>query len=203
MKLKIYFPTFLFILILINSCSINKNYVTQRKLEIQNAKDADRSCFVELNDGTINNYSTLVLVIGLLKTPHLIADGKIKIEAKNIRAYQNDEHYAISQSVYNPKRRSYVAVESLPGFAIRIAKGDLNIYVRKSNNNNKAVDEFFLQTGNYGEITAYSPVLMNDVIKTSPEALDLFNSKKYRSVRPKLKAAAEIFNNSQSVTRLK
>lgn len=205
MKKNLYsITTILAFLVLLNSCAVNKEYLLQRKSDIKNAKDAATSCFVEFNDGTVKNYTTLKIIKGVMTTPHLLANGKIRIEAKDIRAYQNDEHYAISQSVFNPKRHSYVAVESLPGFAVRIAKGRLNVYVRKCYNTQKAVDEFFLQSGNDGQILEYSYTLMNDFIKNSPEALDFFNSKKDKTVKPKkLKVTAEIFNNSLSITKTK
>lgn len=205
MKKKLYpIATLISFVVLLNSCASSKEYQAQRKTDIENAKEAVSGCFVEFNDGTIKNYSTLKLVKGVLKTPHLLADSQAKIDTKDIKAYQNKDHYAISQSVYIPKRRSYVAVESLPGFAVRIAKGRLNVYVRKSYNTHKAVDEFFLQPGDDGQILEYSYTLMNDVIKNSPEALVFFNSKKYKSIKPgKLKVTAEIYNNNQSIAKTK
>lgn len=191
-------PSFLFSFI---SCSTNKHYLVQRKTDLENARIPDERCFVEFNDGTIVHYSSLTLVTGIMQTPHLLADHSKRIEAKDIRSYQNNEHYAISQTVYKPKRRSFVAVETLPGFAVRIAEGDLNVYVRKTTISNKAMDEFFLQNGNNGEIREYSSSLMNELIKNNPEAKDLFKSKRYRAERPKIKATAEVYNNAQSFTK--
>lgn len=205
MKKNLYLiASLLSIIFLLNSCASSQVYQSQRKADVENAKVTTTGCFVEFNDGSLKNYSTLVLVKGVLKTPHLLADGKTRIDAKDIKAYQNKEHYAISQTVFNPKRRSLVAVESLPGFAVRIAKGDLNVYVRKTYNTQKAVDEFFLQAGTDGEIVEYSYTLMNDFIKNSPEAKEFFNNKKYKAPKPrKLKVTAEIYNNSQSITKTK
>lgn len=205
MKKNLYsIATLLSLIFILNSCAGSKEYQAQRKTDVENAKETATGCFVEFNDGSIKNYSTLILVKGILKTPHLLADGKTRIEAKDIKAYQNKDHYAISQTVFNPKRRSLVAVESLPGFAVRIAKGELNVYVRKTYNTQKAVDEFFLQSGTNGEIVEYSYALMNDFIKNSPEAREFFNSKKYKTAKPrKLKVTAEIYNNSLSITKTK
>lgn len=175
---------------------IAENSVTSNERYIQNESP---DCFVEFADGQIKNFSTLKLIKGITTTPHLLGDGKFKINARDINAYQNNEHYAISQKVYNPKRLSYVAIESLPGFAVQIAKGELNIYVRKSYNSNKAIEEYFIQ--NCDElITAYSYEAMIEVIKDNPEAAEYFNSQKYKAARPVLKGTAELFNSGNSYT---
>jgi hypothetical protein len=202
MKKTLIFTSLISGIMLLGSCATNKEYQVQRKHNIENAKEMATACFVELNDGTVKNYTSLRLVTGVLKTPYLLADEKTKIYAKDIKAYQNNQHYAISQEAFAAKSRSYVAVECLPGFAVRIAKGKLNIYVRKYYNSQKAVDEFFLQSGSNGEILAYSPELMNNFIRNSPEALEFFNGKKYKSIRPKkLQATAEIFNSAPSLSK--
>ena len=119
------------ILIAVSSCKSSKEAMAQRKADIEQSKEATTACFVQLNDGTIKNYTTLKLVTGMLKTPYLLADGKIKILGKDIKAYQSKEHYAISQENFTSCHRSYVAKETLPGFAIRIAKGKINVYTKK------------------------------------------------------------------------
>lgn len=157
-------------------------------------------CFVEFTDGTIRHFNSVRLVKGITTAPHLLADGRVKINSRNIKAYQNNLHYAISQKVYNPRRLSYVAVESLPGFAVQIAKGQLNIYVRKSFDSNKAVEEYFIQSGD-GTITEYSYEAMMQVIGNHPEATEFFNGQKYKVARPILKRTADLFNGSSYTSR--
>jgi len=167
--------------------------------EQESVRNESSNCFVEFADGQIKNFSTLKLIKGITTTPHLLGDGKFKIKARDIRAYQNNNHYAISQKVYNPKRLSYVAIESLPGFAVQIAKGKLNIYVRKSYDSNKAIEEYFIQKGD-DPISEYSYEAMIEVIKDNPEAADFFNSQKYKAARPILKGTADLFNSGNSFT---
>jgi hypothetical protein len=167
--------------------------------ESEKTQDESHSCFVEFTDGRVAYFTSLKLVKGIATTPHLLGDGKVRIKSKHIKAYQNNEHYAISQKVYNPKRLSYVAIESLPGFAVQIAKGKLNIYVRKSYKDNKAVEEYFMQTNN-DKIMEYSYESMMEVIKNNPEATGFFNSQKYKAARPILRTTAEMYNNPQSLS---
>jgi hypothetical protein len=198
MKKNLHLITSFFLLaVILTSCSTNKELQVQLMADMQQSKEENRTCFVEYKDGSTQSYTSLKLVTGAFKVPHLLADGKTRIYANQIKAYQNKEHYAISQETINISTRSYVAVSALPGFAIRIVKGKLNLYDRKFYNSHRVVDEFFLQYGETGEILKYSPSLMHDLIKNSPEAVDFFNNKKHSVYTPKkLKATAEIFNNS-------
>lgn len=174
----------------------NRQTITESE-QVQNESS---TCFVEYADGRVEYFSSLKLVKGVTTTPHLLGNGKVKIKARDIKAYQNNAHYAISQKVYNPKRLSYVAIESLPGFAVQIAKGKLNIYVRKSYDSNKAVEEYFIQKDNES-ITEYSYEAMIDVIKENPEAADFFNSQKYKAARPILKGTADLYNGGALTSR--
>src|SRR5205085_10152679 len=122
-------------------------------------------------------FTSLKLVTGMLRNPYLLADGKIKVYASSIAAYQSDEHYAVSQKTFACITRTYLAVETLPGFAVRLAKGKLNVYGRKYYNGNGISDEYFLQTDN-GPIIKYTPETLKDLVKDNPEAMDFFTSKK-------------------------
>src|SRR5438105_1362829 len=132
-------PALICALISVNSCSTSKNSVVSPKTDIENAADAGSSCYVIMSDGSTRHFSTLKLVTGVFVTPHLLADNKVVIDAKDITAYQDNQRYAVSQKVLTTKKTSFVAKETLPGFAVRVVKGKLNVYSRKYYNGNTAV----------------------------------------------------------------
>ncbi len=161
------------------------------------------SVFVEMNDGTIKNFTTLKMVTGIMMTPHLVGDGRNIINGKEIKAYQDDDgNYAISQKVFESGHRTYLALEILPGFVRRIASGKLTIYNKQSFNGYRKVDEFFIQSGADGTIHPYSASLLNDIVKDEPQALKLFNcDNKKQTLREKLQMTANIINNSGLVSK--
>ena len=114
------------ILISLNSCSVSKNSVLPPKADVDNSNGTTSSCFVVKTDGSRQDYSTVKLVTGVLTTPHLLADNRIVIEAKDVLAYQDNKRFAVSQKLLTTKKTSYVASETLPGFAVRIATGKLS-----------------------------------------------------------------------------
>lgn len=183
--------------LLLDSCANTKELAAERKTALQDARLPSYTCFVQLVDGTIQTYTTLQLVTGVDKAPHLLADGKTKLYPDEIVAYQNKDHFAVSAAgFFYGGHKSNLAVETLPGFAVRIAAGRLNVYVKKYKAGHIAADEFFLQEGN-GQAYAYSPELLDALIKNNPEALDFFNNnKKHIRLTKQLKATAYIFNNT-------
>lgn len=157
---------------------------------------------MQMNDGTIREFKALKLVTGVMLRPHLLADGKEKIYADQIKAYQNDGHYAVSQTTFCCGRMSAVASETLPGFAIRIVKGKLNVYRKKYLNGEHAIDEYFVQAGDEGKIMAYSPPVMEELLKDNAEASLFFKSlKESRNVRDKLIAAVYLYNSDQTLSK--
>ena len=180
----------------------NDGGITDRVVNSKKAKETTTACFIQKKDGSIQNFSSLKLVTGIFKTPHLLADDKIKIEAKDVAAYQNNEHFAVSAENIEGERKAKVAISSLPGFAIRIAKGRLNVYSRKYYNGKNAVDELFIQEGNNGKIVAYAPELMATILKEHPEALQALNSKgKFNNFTLQLQAVADIYNQNQLMSK--
>lgn len=179
------------------SCSSSKEAIVERKVALANSKITESELFVQFYDGTIKSYSSLQLVTGIYKSPHLLADGKLKIFPGEILAYQNKKHFAVSAAGFSyGGHKSNLAVETLPGFAVRIAAGKLNVYVKKYLNNSRVVDEFFLQEGN-GQILVYTPDLMDALIKNNPEALDFFNNNRNKmKLNKQLKNTARIFNDT-------
>lgn len=189
------------LLLVLNSCASSKNSIDQPKTTAETSKEQG-SCFVQLNDGTVKNYSSLKLVTGVFKTPHLLADDNVVISPADIKAYQSKDHYAIAQKAFTLSKPSYVAVEVLPGFAVRVAKGKLNVYSIKFYNGHNTTEKFYLQYGDDGQITAYTPELMKSLIRDNSEAFNFFSGKNKSVPLPKrLLATADIYNNSRYISK--
>lgn len=181
---------------LLNSCAVSKNSIALDK--VKNVTEGPASCFIQLNDGTIKQFTTLKLVTGILTQPHLLGDGKIVIHSKEIIAYQNNKHYAVSSKILTSTKSANISVETLPGFAVKVLSGKLNVYCRKYYNGSNATNEYFLQSGNDGYIIAYSKEVMKDMIKEDAKALEYFNSKtKISPSSKKLLMAAELYNKGE------
>lgn len=181
---------------LLSSCT--STLATQeRKMALLESKVNAKECFVEMRDGTVKNYSSLKLMTSVYKAPHLLADGKIKIEADEIVAYQSKRHYAINASGFSyGGHKSNIASETLPGFAVRVATGHLNVYIKKYKINGKVMDEYFLQENN-GQVLVYTPELMSALVRNNPEALEFFNNNKKRiKLTNELKTTAKIYNDA-------
>lgn len=181
---------------LLNSCA-STNVTEERKTALRESKVDAANCFVEMRDGTIKNYSSLKLVTSVYQLPHLVADGKIKINPDDIVAYQNKKHYAINASGFSyGGHKSNIASETLPGFAVRVATGRLNVYIKKYKINDKVVDEYFLQENN-GQVLVYTAEIMSALLKNNPEALEFFNNnKKHIKLTQELKTTAKIYNTA-------
>jgi hypothetical protein len=195
-------PVLLSAVILFTACSTSNLAQTDRSSKIKKQKETAAGCYIVKKDGSIQNYSSLKLVTGIFVSPHLLADGKLKISGDDIKAYQNHNHYAISQEYFESGHRSKVAVEALPGFAVRIAKGSLNIYCKKFFNGAKAVDELFVQSGEEGKILPYSEALVQNIVKDHQAVLDILNSDdKNMSLTQKLQAVAEVYNQEHLISK--
>jgi hypothetical protein len=186
------------------SCAVSTSSTLQPENEPGNytAKENTNSCYVVLKDGSRQQYNSLKLVTGVFTLPHLLADGRTKIPASDIIAYQDARHYAVSQEHFINGRKSRSAVEALPGFAVRIAKGKLNIYSKKYYNGSGSSEELYIQVGDEGAIVAFTPELMNTLLRDHPEAFNFFNSRKMNSpVSKKLQATAELFNKEPLLSK--
>ena len=187
---------------LLNSCAVSKNSTDQQQTAVKNENETSSTCFVQLNDGSIKQFTTLKLVTGVLTTPHLLGDGKEVINAKDIIAYQNDKQYAVSAKILTSKKSANVSVETLPGFAVKLLSGKLNVYCRKYYNGANTAYEYFLQNGNDGYIVAYSKDVLKSMLKDDMNAMAFFNSKtKVSPQSKKLLAAVEIYNKGQMMTK--
>ena len=98
---------------------------------------------------------------------------------------------------------SKISSETLPGFAVRIMKGKLNVYVKKYKNGARILDEFYFQQGNRREVLVYTPGVDGRTDQPNiPEALEFYNA--YRKHLPKnrdLIATAYIFNQTYMASR--
>lgn len=187
---------------LFSSCSVSKNSIDQQTTIVTNENEPSANCFVQLNDGTIRQFTTLKLVTGVLTTPHLLGDGKTVIKPKEIIAYQDSRHYAVSSKILTSKKSASVSVETLPGFAVKVLSGKLNVYSRKYYNGASTSDEYFLQNGNEGYIVAYSKDVLKTLLKDDINATAFFNSKsKGTASSKKILTAVEIYNKGQMMTK--
>jgi len=188
--------------ILMNACTVSKNSTDPQQVTVNPANEASAACFVQLNDGTIKQFTTLKLVTGILTTPHLLGDGKTVISSKDIIAYQDAKQYAVSAKILTSKKSASVSVETLPGFAVRVLSGKLNVYCRKYYNGTNTSDEYFLQNGNDGYIVAYSKEVLKNMLKDDINASAFLNSKTKVSPRSKkILTAVEIYNKGQMMTK--
>ena len=186
---------------LLYSCATNKS-IAQRIEDFNKMAPNEIQCFIQKNDGTIKYFTTLKLVTGVFTSPHLLADGQIKIRPEEIKAYQNEEYYAISQKIFFSGKPGHIARKTLPGFAIRVVKGKLNVYCKKFFNGERAMNEYFLQSGEDGEIRSYSPELMSSIVKSDEAAYNYFNKKNEKKItQDRILATAQMFNDKQFVSK--
>lgn len=130
-------------------------------------------CYVKMKDGSIRTYHSLTLEKGLFVSPHLLANGVEKLSPLDIIEYRTNDVLAVSQSLLKGCSKSNVSTEVLPGFAKLVLSGPINVYVRKIFNGTVAVDQYFLQSGD-GNIQAYTPALMREMLGNNIAALDVF-----------------------------
>lgn len=186
---------------LTQSCAVSSVSSAEKEAVVNPAKETNATCFVEMKDGSIRYFKSLKLVTGVFSSPHLLADGKEKISSADIKAYQDANHYAISQEMFKDNIRSKSAVETLPGFAVRIAKGKLNIYCKKYFNGTGTAEQLFVQEGN-GAIMAFTPEVMSGLLKDHPEASEFFQAnKKMTPASKRLQATVALMNNQPLLSR--
>lgn len=187
--------------IFMQSCAVSSIAQMDKEAAANPSKENNAECFVEMKDGNIRYFKNLKLVTGVFTSPHLLADGKEKISAADIKAYQSTKHYAVSQEIFKDNIRSKSAVETLPGFATRIAKGKLTIYCKKYYNGTGTAEQLFIQKED-GEIMEFTTDIMNSLLKDHPEASQFFqNSKKITPVSKRLQATIALLNKEPLLSR--
>ena len=188
--------------ILLNSCAVSKNSIDQQQTSLNNLNETSATCFVQLNNGSFKQFTSLKLITGVLTTPHLLGDGKVVINSKEIIAYQNEKQYAVSSKILTSKKAASVSVETLPGFAVKVLSGKLNLYSRKYYNGANVADEYFLQDGNEGNIISFSKEALKNMLREDTKAMEYFNSKsKQIKQSKKIMATIEMHNNNQLLTK--
>jgi len=198
--IKLYLAGMILMSYSFTSCVVNQS-LEKSAVEFKSGKELT-GVFVKKKDGQVIYYSSLELVNGAFTAPHLLADGKFKIKADEILAYQTSSHYAISQELIANARKSYISKETLPGFAVRLIKGKLNVYCKQYYNGRAAVDEFYIQAGNDGEINKYTADLMKKLVGENEEAMSFLNDKNDKaSLLNKIQSAASVYNNFNAVTQ--
>lgn len=162
----------------------------------------NNGCFVQYTDGTIKKFTSLKLVTKIFKTPHLLADDSLVIYADQLKAYQNEKGYAVSQIEFGDSKKTFVAKEVLPGFAVRVAKGYLNVFSIKYYNGQNITEKLFVQQGEGTAITPCTPDQLEGMVKENNDALAVLsaNNKNLTGTK-KLLAAVEIFNSSKLLSK--
>ncbi|MFZ1530028.1 MAG: hypothetical protein WAT19_14830 [Ferruginibacter sp.] len=167
-------------------------------------KGTNGKCYVQYNDGTVKEFGSLELVTGFFKTPHLLADGNTVVKAHEIKAYYDSKgRYAVSTKNFSDnKKTGKVAADALQGFALRVAKGKINLYSVKYYNGRNTVNKFFLQDGDKGAIVPYTTELFNSLVKNDTEVSGFCQGKLDAKDAAKcLLAAVEMYNrNAEALT---
>lgn len=194
--------------LLFQSCASNKDSFSVPKEDMvkqaREARESELPCFVQWNDGSFSFFNSLTLSTGVFKEPRLLADDELEISSKQIIAYQNEEHYAISQEHFKMGRKSIVAVETLPGFAIRVAKGKLNVYSAKFNKGQHSYDQYYVQDGDKGPILACTNEFMSELLQKDPTTFDFVYSQMSGTAKnKKLQQLASLQKTNQGLTRNK
>jgi hypothetical protein len=171
-------------------------------LEIDLPSGEYTGCFIQFADGSIQKYATLKLVTGVFKTPHLLANDSIVIYASQVRAYQNEQCFAVSQKEFGESKKTFVAKEALPGFAVRVVKGRLNVFSIKYYNGHNTTEKLFIQNGDRGAITACTHELLEQLVKDNSDAVTILHEKnKGINDTKKFLAAVETFNNQKLLSK--
>lgn len=159
-------------------------------------------CFVQYADGTLKQFTKLKLVTKMFKTPHLLADDSVIIYGTELKAYQNEDGYAVSQSEFGNFKKTYVAKSVLPGFAVRVVKGYINIFSVKYYNGQNVTEKLFIQQANATAITPYTPETLEVLLKDNNDALAMLAAEnKALTGTKKILAAVQLFNSSKLLSK--
>lgn len=184
--------------LLVSSCAAGKNNIISAEARIETVNE-NANCFVVLKDGTVKNYSTLKLITGIFKTPHLLADGTVEIQSADIKEYKDADYHAVAQTAFYTKVKTHVATNVLPGFAIRELRGNLNVYSIQFYNGSNVYKKYFLQKGDNGKIVPYTAQLLNEYAKDNADVKNFLLKKK--SKQKQLLAVVNNYNNSVSISK--
>lgn len=202
MKTSVPFVTALLCIFSSLTFTVNGRNLVEKNLKTELPSGEYTGCFVQFTDGTIQEYKTLKLVTGIFKTPHLVANDSIVIYASQVSAYQNEECFAVSQKEFGENKKTLVAKDALPGFAVRVVTGRLNVFSIKFYNGHNTTEKLFIQNGAKGDITACTHELLEELIKENADAVSILHVKSKPLNDPKkFLAAVEAFNNSKLISK--
>lgn len=181
------------------SCAVSK--LSNETEPTNNSGKSGNPCFVELKNGSIRQFNSLKLVTSPFASPHLLADGKEKLQPAAIKAYQTDKLYAVTQEIFVDNVRSRSAVETLPGFATRIVEGNITVYCKKYYNGRGTAEQLFVQKDG-GEIFAFTPELLETLLKDNVEAKELFKkTSKINPVSKRVTVVADLYNRNSLLSK--
>jgi hypothetical protein len=164
-KTKTSFMIAFSISILLSSCSVNHSLQSDDLMHFKQSEQMDRDNYVKFKDGHVLQCQTLVLKKGFLTTPYLLADGWYKIKAKDVERYQMDGKLAVSGTNIKDDVNSQVAIDALPGFAVRLVSGSMNVYQRSIFNGRSVFTRYYIQRGENGPIVKYSPETLKKMVE--------------------------------------
>ncbi|MBL0056886.1 MAG: hypothetical protein IPP31_12045 [Chitinophagaceae bacterium] len=195
-------PLLMAIVTLLISCSASNQLSNDPLVPALNEKPTLTNCFIHKTDGTVVNYQSLRLVNTVFRQAYLLADGKTRIYPAELLAYQTPEYYAVSQKQFANGHKSFVSMDCLPGFGIRVTTGKINVYTKKFYNGSIAADEYYLQKGTNGPIRAYSKKMMKEVLQDDEQAQAYFFGKgKTVPLGEKILVTASILNRDPSLSK--
>lgn len=190
--------TLMIAIFLLQSCATSSISTTEQNVTTQ--QNTNNNISVTFKDGTKKGYGSLSLVTAILKTPYLLADGKVKIKGKDVLAYTDGKYEAIAQSTFYTQDVSKLATKTLPGFAIKEASGTFNLYSLAYYKNGNTVKKYFLQEGSDGKIELCNAALLGkydnafSATKNGKKNSKAINSKT-------MVALVDRLNNSSSISK--
>ncbi len=158
-------------------------------------------CFVEFVNGEIKKFSSIKLITGVFVSPYLLADGSIKIQPAQVKAYKDNRFYAVAQREFYTQGKGHISTHVLPGFAIREIKGNLNLYSLQFYNLGTVHKKFFIQNGADGKIVPYSEELLAEYFKDNEEVLAHINKHRKKINNKELISLVENYNSASSISK--
>ncbi len=190
--------TLMIAIFLLQACATsNISPLEQNDLKQQNTSN---NISVTFKDGTKTAFTSLRLITGVLKTPYLLADDKVKIKWNDVIAYSDNKIEAIAQSTFYTANVSKLATKTLPGFAIKEASGAFNLYSLAFYKNGNTVKKYFLQEGTDGKIELCNAALLKKYDNAFSAIKD--GKKNGKAINSKtMVALVDRLNNSSSISK--
>lgn len=121
------------------------------KDEAMEAKDTSYQCFIKLSDSTIIKYQHLKYKMPPFSYGYLEGDGeKLKYNSEDILCFQDEKGYWLR--IVNPTASAQPVIGKLSldnFFAVRIAKGKIEMFMKYSNNGRSVSDDKYQSGRSY------------------------------------------------------